>query len=331
MPGFAGESVDLPIPKPSIDDLVQALRREESGNLTVVPSAIIYGLSDLTPDELGAIEPVWNKLSAVAKHRVLRALNEASEAMFELGFREIAFLCLDDASSLVRSTSIDLLWIDQSSGTMRKLMNMAESDPDSAVRTRSLEHLGRFILLGEYGDIPADLAAAAQALCFRIHCDPTAPVEIRRRALEALGNSSHPKVNELIETAYSDGNHELRIGAIFAMGRTCSATWRDQLIDQLESTDSECVYEAIRACGRIPLREAARKISEFTLSDDREIQMIAIWSLGEIGGKHAFDVLTSMEESTADDDVAAAIDEALDAAGFSLSVASLGLELYDDE
>ena len=280
----------------------------------------------MTREELRTIEPVWNPLPAVAKHRVLQALNEASEAMFELNFRAIALLCLEDASSLVRAASIDLLWIDDSADTMRALMRMAESDHDAAVRARALEQLGRFILLGEYGDVPADLAAEAQSLVFGIHSDPEEPVEIRRRSLEALANSSHPMVSSLIETAYADGNHELRIGAIYAMGRTCNSIWRAKLLDELESTDGECVYEAIRACGQIPLHEAVRRVGEFTLSEDQEIQMISIWSLGEIGGRQAFEMLSSLDEIVTDDGTRAAIDEALDKAGFSLSVASLGLE-----
>lgn len=330
MPRLDEETVDLPIPKPSLDDLTRALRSEASAAQAIVPSAIVYGLSDLTLDEQRAIEPAWNALPTTAKHRVLRALNEASEAMFELSFREIALLCLDDASSLVRSTAIDLLWIDESAETMRKLMRMAESDSDLAVRTHALDQLGRFILLGEYGDMPDDLAEQAQALTYRIHRDTAQSVTMRRRALEALSNSSHPEVSQLIKSAYADGNHELRIGAIFAMGRSCSAIWREQLMDELESADNECVFEAIRACGQIQLKDAARRVGEFTVSDDQEIQLIAVWALGEIGGRHAWEVLTSLEENPADDDMAAAIDEALDTVGFSLSVASLGLESDDD-
>lgn len=330
MPQIDEDAVDLPIPKPSLDELISALRNEGRSAQAVVAAAIVYGLSDLQPKEQRAIEPVWNALSVIAKHRVLRALNEASEAMFELSYREIATLGLDDASGLIRSTSIDLLWTDESEETMRKLMRMADTDSDAAVRTRALEQLGRFILLGEYGDIADELAEQAQALTLKIHTDNAEPVALRRRALESLANSSHPAVCDLIKAAYADGNHELRIGAIFAMGRTCSNTWRDQLMDELESGDNECAFEAIRACGQIQLKEAARRIGEFTLSEDQELQMIAIWSLGEIGGRHAIDVLSSLEERAQDDDMVAAIDEALDTAGFGLSVASLGLALDDE-
>ena len=325
-PALEEEAVDLAIPKPSLEDLARSLQNESRSSQAVVPAAIVYGLSDLTAEEMRTIEPVWNPLPAIAKHRVLRALNEASEAMFELNFRELARHCLEDESSLVRAASIDLLWTDESAETMRTLMKIAASDHDAAVRARALEHLGRFLLLGEYGDIPAELAAEAQSLALGVHSDPAEPVEIRRRSLEALANSSHPMVSNLIETAYADGNHELRVGAIYAMGRTCSSIWRDKLMDELEGADGECVYEAIRACGQIQLKEAARRVGELTLSDDQEIQLIAIWSLGEIGGRQAFEMLSSLDETVTDDDARAAIDEALDAAGFSLSLASFGLE-----
>ena len=158
----------------------------------------------------------------------------------------------------------------------------------------------------------------------------TESLEVRRRALEALANSSHPAVEHLIRAAYTHGHHELKLGAIFAMGRTCNKLWREQLLAELESADNECVYEAIRACGQIQLSESVSRIGEFTLSEDQDLQLIAIWSLGEIGGRRAFEILTSLEEVAAGDELAAAIDEALDAAGFSLSFASLGLDLDDD-
>ena len=324
------EAPELSFRKPPISELTQALERQQTSSNAVVPSTVVYGLSDLTSDELKAVLPIWNRLSAVVKHRLLSALNEASEAMFELGFREIAMLSLGDESSFVRAKAIDLLWTDESAETMQKLMRLAESDPDVKIRSRALESLGSFILLGEYGDIPADLSAQAQALTCAIHKNMSEPVEVRRRALEALANSSHAEVEQLILAAYADGNHELRTGALFAMGRTCNQIWRDQLLNELDNDNNEYLYEAIRACGQIQVADSVQRIGEFALSEDQEIQLVAIWSLGEIGGRHAFEILARLEENVADEDLAATIDEALDAAGVSLRSASLRLELDDD-
>ena len=59
------------------------------------------------------------------------------------------------------------------------------------------------------------------------------------------------------------------------------------------------------------------------------VQLAAIWALGEIGGNHAFEILTSLEEITEDEEAAAVVDEALDTAGFSRTFAALGLD-FDD-
>ena len=163
-----------------------------------------------------------------------------------------------------------------------------------------------------------------------MHGNKSEPVEVRRRALEALANSSHSGVEQLILAAYADGNHELRIGALFAMGRTCNQIWRHQLLNVLDGDDDEYVYEAIRACGHIQVADAVQRIGEFALSEDQDIQMMAIWSLGEIGGRRAFEILAGLQENETDEDVSAAIDEALDSAGFSLNSASLGLDLDED-
>ena len=61
--------------------------------------------------------------------------------------------------------------------------------------------LGRFLLLGEYGDVSEDLAQEAQQLSLRIHTDASEPLEMRRRALETLADSSHSRVQELIKRA----------------------------------------------------------------------------------------------------------------------------------
>jgi len=324
------EAIGLPQSKPPPEDLFPLLQSAELTSQSAIPAKIVYGLSDLAPEEFLVLEPVWAGLPAVAKDRVLRALNEASEAMFELNYREIALRCLCDESGLVRATAIELLWADESVETMSKLLDLAETDPDSSVRISALKNLGRFILLGEYGDIPAELAARAQELTLRLHTDEGQSMDIRRRALEALANSSHAAVKEQIRAAYVNGNHELKLGAIFAMGRTCSKMWRNILLEELESHDSECVFEAIRACGQIQLDESVQRIGEFTIGDDQDIQMMAIWSLGEIGGKRAFEILTSLDENIEDADLANAIDEALDSASFSMSFAALGLDLDDD-
>lgn len=321
MKAFEQEIAALVQQKPSLDQVIGALQAGAASGQSVVSSTIIYGLSDLSPAEGDAITDCWSRLSASFKAQVLRALNDASEALFELNFREIATIALDDSSSLVRAAAIDLLWFDESPETMGRFMRLA-SDPDAEVRASALTGLGRFMLLGEYGGIATDMAEAAQQIALRLHNDSQQPLSVRRRALEALANSSHPQVSGLIRAAYAQGSRELKIGAVFAMGRTCNSIWGDVLLEELTGGDDECVYEAIAACGQLQLKQAAPQIGKLAQSDDGEIQLAAIAALGEIGGRRALDLLSELAESADDDDLADAIDEALDVAAFSFGLSA---------
>ena len=321
---------EAPFEKPAIADVRAALRQLAAAPGRAVAATVVYGLSDLTVSERQTLEGDWARLPSETRRRVLRSLLEASEAMFEMNYREIALLGLDDADRDARAAAIELLWTDETEETMRRLTALAAEDQDAVVRAAALKELGRFILLGEYGDIPQDAAKAAHALALRIHTDRGEPLEVRRRALEALSNSSHPDVERLIRAAYSDGNHDLKISALFAMGRTCSKVWRDILMAELNSDDNELVYEAVTACGQIQLGESARRVGQLATSEDREIQLAAIWALGEIGGNHAFAILTNLEETIEDEEAAAVIDEALDTAGFGRTFAALGLDVDED-
>ncbi|MYH65474.1 MAG: HEAT repeat domain-containing protein [Chloroflexi bacterium] len=328
MKGFEKELAALERQKPSLDEVIAALQAGAATRQAVLSSTIVYGLSDLSPAEGEEIAASWSRLPVAFKAQVLRGLNDASESLFELNFRAIAHLCLSDSSSPVRAAAIDLLWFDESPETMQRFMQLAD-DEDGSVRASALTGLGRFLLLGEYGGIAADQAGAAQQIALRLHSDEQQPVSVRRRALEALANSSHPQVEGLIRAAYAQGSHEMKIGAIFAMGRTCNPIWGDALLEELASEDQESIYEAIAACGQLGLKQALPRIGALAQSNDGEIQLAAIAALGEIGGRRALDLLSELAEAADDDDVAEAIDVALDGAAFSFGL-SAPVGVYGD-
>ena len=67
-------------------------------------------MSDLSASDRHAVQPEWQRLAPDTRRRVLRSLIEASEAMFEMNYREIALLALDDEDGLARVAAIELLW-----------------------------------------------------------------------------------------------------------------------------------------------------------------------------------------------------------------------------
>ena len=312
--------------RPDVEAVITALSEAQTEQKQAVSATLVYGLSELSAGEWQRLEAAWQRLSSATKRQIMRRLNESSEALFELSYRELGLCGLRDDSAVVRVAAVELLWTDESEQTMGELISLATRDPSVDVRTVAVKALGRFILLGEYGNVSEELAHQAQEVALRLHRDKSEPLELRRRALEALANSSHPQAHALISEAYAHGNHDLKISAIFAMGRTCNRAWQDILLDELDSHDNEAVYEATSACGQIQLEDSVPRIGELALSDDREIKLSAIWALGEIGGRRALEILSQLSEVDEDEETAAVLEVALDTAGFQRRWAGLDLD-----
>ncbi len=315
--------------KPSVSEIVDTMNHENEQGVSIVSGMVTEGLSDLAIEDQKTVKLAWASLSPDYKHKVIQALVHSSESSFEYDYKYMGLMGLSDDSPMVRSASIDLLWEEESQEVMQLLLTLIEEDESSHVRSQALIGLGKYILLGEYGDIPTHLAENAQQLVLRLYNDQTQPIEIRRRALEALSNSSHPSKDNLIRQAYQSDNHLLKVSSIFAMGRTCDSKWQDMLLDELESDDHEIVYEAVRACGEIQLESSVRQLKELLLSDDHEIVTMSIWSLGEIGGKDSIDTLSTLQETVEDEDLLDVIDEAMDTASFSIMGSSFDFD-FDD-
>ena len=121
--------------------------------------------------------------------------------------------------------------------------------------------------------------------------DESRPVEVRRRALEAVAPLSLPEVKRAITKAYQTHNHELKISAIYAMGKNCDPSWLAILLGELASANTEICYEACVACGELGEEEAVPYLIELVNDSDTEVQLAAIQALGKIGGTEAEEYL----------------------------------------
>jgi hypothetical protein len=90
-------------------------------------------------------------------------------------------------------------------------------------------------------------------------------------------------------------------------------------------------YEAARASGELEIAEAVPQLGRLSRENDREIQNVAIWSLGEIGGTQAMrllSVLAEEAEEAEDDDLIEIIEDAIGSA--SLVGDELDFDFDDD-
>ena len=311
--------------QPDLVTTLDALARAEEGNLS---ATIFYGLSNLPYDDALQVRPVWDRLPSSARRKILREMIDLSEANFEMDFGAIGWFGLDDADSAVREASIEVLWEDESTELMNRLIEMVQWDEVPEVRAAAASAIGRFVLLGELGDIPESAFNTVQEAVVNVLTNLDEDVDVRRRALEAIANSSHEIVEEAIQEAYTGDERRMQVSAVFAMGRSCDPQWSDYVLRELTSDDPEMRYEAARAAGELEVAEAVPHLTRLALDSDREVQDMAIWSLGEIGGKEALRVLSAMAkdaEDQGDRDLREAIDDAIATA----NLASGSLSLFD--
>jgi HEAT repeat protein len=297
--------------EPTLEEVLQILPSVENG---VIPAKVQYGLSGLEANTIIQLKPVWSKLTPEFRRRLLLELAETSEVNFELDYHELGLFGLQDEDGHVRSAAIELLWLDESLEFMSKLIDLSQWDEDFQVRAAAASALGRFILLGEYEEIPDREATKVQDAVINLLTNEQEELEVRRRALEAISNSSHEIVPGAILEAYEDPERMMRVSSIFAMGRSCDERWNDFVLKEMNSQDDDIRYEAARAAGELGLEEAVVALGTMATQDDREIQEAAVWSLGEIGGREALRILSALAsdvEETDDDDFLEAIEDAI--------------------
>ncbi|MBE0688876.1 MAG: hypothetical protein IH587_01985, partial [Anaerolineae bacterium] len=228
-------------PRPDIAETIAALHESEAGGLNIT---VYYGLSDMDPSDVEQLREPWENLSSDYRLRLIKQLIDISEMNFDLDYNALADLALEDDNADIRAAAVELMWADETLPTMNRMIKLAVDDEAAPVRASAASSLGRFILLGEYEELPATQTDMAVDAALSIYNDHEEDIEVRRRALESLGNSSHIAVSDLIEEAYGSMVQPLRASAVFAMGRTCDPKWEKMIMRELNSGDEELRYEA---------------------------------------------------------------------------------------
>lgn len=281
---------------------------------------MIYSLSDLEGDHLATFREVWATLGADRRRALVSRLVETAETNFDLDFSAILTPALRDDDAEVRLRAIDGVFEDSPRPVIEDLLQLAQTDPLSAIRAAAAQALGMFVLKGELGKLPAALNQRLQDAMWALHTNSAEDLHVRRRALEALSNCGREGVAELIRAAYYAEELPMRASAIFAMGRSCDDSWQAHVLDELSSEYAELRFEAARAAGELELRPAVPRLAELAFEDDREIQEMAIWALGEIGGsaaKNVLNQLAALADQNDDEELAMVVSEAQDTASFA--------------
>ncbi len=181
-----------------------------------------------------------------------------------------------------------------------RLMRIAASDEDPEVRGQCLIALGRVLQEGSragFGDAPetggvdpeteADPLARRFVEVFDLAYgrleDETEALEVRRRALEALGNGGgNPRTNRWIRVFAESPDPDARVSAAYAMGATGDVRWERRLWVLLDDPVEDVRIEAMRAAGWLRLESMRDRIASRCLDPRPQTAVAAAEAIADL-------------------------------------------------
>lgn len=286
-------------------------------------------LSDPTRDEAEAFVVCLAGLSDARRRELLARMVESAEESFELEFAPLFRTCLADADPAVRRSAVEGLWEDERPGLLANLITMLQTDPDAAVRAAVAVALARFVYMAEGDELDPRRATELRAALERAIEDPDEDVEVARRAIESLAFINDERVRGYIDRAYEHSDSRMRESAVFAMGRNADPVWTEAILTELQEGTPALRFEAARASGEMQLRRAVGPLIKMTKEPDAELQAMAVWALGQIGGERAERALNTLAEGE-DEVLSAAAAEALEEVKFATGPMEMFVQDLDD-
>jgi hypothetical protein len=257
----------------------------------------LYALSGPSSAEVKLFRERWPRMTTARRKKVMAMLTESAEANFELDFNALFRVTLEDEDDEVRTLSIEGLWEDEEVSLVSPLVKILRRDPAATARAAAASSLGRFVLLGEMEELDERYATLVRGALLEAIDTAEEEREVRRRAIESIAFLTDDCVRDIISAAYSEPYDDMRISAVFAMGRTNDPYWGETVLGELASPNPAMRYEAARACGELEIKEAVSELIRLVSDPDREVQFASIVALGQIGGSRARHTLQILSRS----------------------------------
>ncbi len=310
----------------SFSDVLAALQDEK----TPLAPRYLYRLSALESADLTALQHIWQQLSGTRRLAVLEDLEMLAESNTVMDFDSVNEMALTDEDARVRVVAIRGLWATEQPELIGQLVQILQTDKDMDVRAQAAAGLGRFVYLGEVGEVSAAAQQEAEAALLEVLHGDEDPL-IQRRALESMGFSSRHEVAELIENAFDGGEEEWVSSALFAMGRSADERWGPQVMQSLADPNMEISREAAKAAGELELSDARPGLFDLLQDEESEVRLAAAWALSQIGGNGIADALEEMIERAEDEDEIDLLESAIENLAFTNEMDELSLLDFSPE
>ncbi|MBG7616752.1 MAG: HEAT repeat domain-containing protein [Chloroflexi bacterium] len=267
----------------AIYQVVKHLKDEDSR----LVNSILAGLSDLSYTVLPYFRDNWLRVATERRRNAASRFIEMEENDPTLDFEAVFKMLLNDTNAEVRIHAITGLWENRKSIIMNRLIGILNDDSSEDVRATAAQALGNYAVMAECGELRSEDAVILRQALFKALEDKNSPLQLKRRALEAVAPINHPFVFQSIKNAYASGDNRLKASSLYAMGRSADVKWLPILLQELNNTDTEMRYEAAIACGELEDEAAIPGLITHTKDSDTEVQMASIKALGDIGGQQA--------------------------------------------
>ena len=186
----------------------------------------LYALSDLSLHDFEMLRDEWSLIAVDRRRMAVEQLVERAREDISLQLGRLLRLALTDDDAGIRQIAIEGLWDDEQGDLIGPFVYLLDNDPEEAVRAAAAAALGPYVLAGELDELDAALAMRAEEALLSILNDETEPLAVQCRALESIAYSGETGVRQLIEDAYYSPYEEMRISALYAMGRSADVRWR---------------------------------------------------------------------------------------------------------
>jgi len=244
-------------------------------------------LSAIMPADLEMFKKSWPGIAVERRREIVSNLITLAEGDPQLDFNDIFMMGIKDADETVRIKSIEGLWEYEHRSLIDPLIEILRHDSSELARAGAAVSLGKFALLYELGKLrQKDGEKVEQSLITAIS-DKNEPIEVRRRAVEAIAPLSLPVVTDMIGEAYKNSNLLMKASALYAMGINGDPAWLPVILRELNNAEPEIRFEASKACGEFEDAQAVPPLLKLLKDPDTQVKISVISSLGKIGGDQA--------------------------------------------
>ncbi len=255
-------------------------------------------LSDLSIRAAHQLSERWLDLSSDLRSNIVQQLKNDSHSIERNYDRALLGAIRVEPASSIRSGLLDALTHSEDLFLLDYLLDSAQQESSPRNRLATVQLLGNFALLAEYGEIDRDRAHRVATLLNDIHATDT-DFSVRLEALVSVAYiSDEPAIWILIEQMTETDDEDYLIAAARAMGHQADDRWIPHISELLAHDEPEVQIEAVTAAARVQSdRLVPTLIAVIEADTDQEIVVRAIDALGQIGSAEAIRYLESISRS----------------------------------